>query len=67
MRVNCFYFRISDRGGGIPHHLIPRVLQYNFTTANDEDADQDESVMNAMMESCNPNPIGGPMHGLVLG
>lgn len=30
MLVTC---RISDRGGGIAHNVIPRVMQYNFTTS----------------------------------
>lgn len=59
-------FRISDRGGGIPHHLVGRVLEYNFTTANTEnmsDPEQQEGVFSNMMEAVNPNPAGGPMHG----
>lgn len=58
--------RISDRGGGIPHHLVGRVLEYNFTTANKEnmsDPEQQEGVFSNMMEAVNPNPAGGPMHG----
>lgn len=60
-------FRISDRGGGIPHHLMERVLEYNFTTANEENSDssQEGHVFSDMMEAVNPNPAGGPMHGSV--
>lgn len=28
-----FIIKISDRGGGIPHDLLDRVTDYNFTTA----------------------------------
>lgn len=66
--------RISDRGGGIPHHLTKRALEYNFTTANDgatnsppalSGASSQEGVFSDMMEAVNPNPAGGPMHGWV--
>ncbi|KAL7638895.1 UNVERIFIED_CONTAM: hypothetical protein RMT77_010429 [Armadillidium vulgare] len=64
-----FIIRISDRGGGIPHHLMQRVLCYNFTTAHDENENKNvnEDVFSNMMESCNPNPVGGPMHGFGFG
>ncbi|XP_042878661.1 3-methyl-2-oxobutanoate dehydrogenase [lipoamide] kinase, mitochondrial-like [Penaeus japonicus] len=65
-----FIIRISDRGGGIPHHLVGRVLEYNFTTANTEnmsDPEQQEGVFSNMMEAVNPNPAGGPMHGFGFG
>ncbi|XP_042224119.1 3-methyl-2-oxobutanoate dehydrogenase [lipoamide] kinase, mitochondrial-like isoform X2 [Homarus americanus] len=65
-----FIIRISDRGGGIPHHLTARALDYNFTTANDtsnSEIDQQEGVFSNMMEAVNPNPAGGPMHGFGFG
>ena len=63
MLCKFFSFRISDRGGGIPHHLMDKVLDYNFTTSHDENPDSKEALFGTMMESCNPNPAGGPMHG----
>ncbi|KAK7081130.1 hypothetical protein SK128_027956 [Halocaridina rubra] len=62
-----FIIRVSDRGGGIPHHLVGRVLDYNFTTANGSNSsngeEQQGGVFSDMMEAVNPNPVGGPMHG----
>lgn len=65
-----FIIRISDRGGGIPHHLMERALEYNFTTAHEENSDStqlENHVMSGMMEAVNPNPAGGPMHGFGFG
>lgn len=65
-----FIIRISDRGGGIPHHLMDRALEYNFTTANEENSDSTQlegHVFSDMMEAVNPNPAGGPMHGFGFG
>ncbi|KAK3881131.1 hypothetical protein Pcinc_014420 [Petrolisthes cinctipes] len=71
-----FIIRISDRGGGIPHHLTKRALEYNFTTANDgatssppafSGTSSPEGVFSNMMEAVNPNPVGGPMHGFGFG
>lgn len=45
---------------------MERALEYNFTTANEENGDstqQENHVMSGMMEAVNPNPAGGPMHG----
>ena len=69
-KTNVFLFRISDRGGGIEHSVVPKVMQYNFTTAN-SDAEQAEEeaakspydVMSHMMESSNRSAARGPMHG----
>ncbi|PIO23771.1 hypothetical protein AB205_0129930 [Aquarana catesbeiana] len=56
--------RISDRGGGIPHNHLERVMDYHFTTA--EASAQDPRI----------NPIFGnmvdigqsaPMHGFGFG
>ena len=59
------HFRVSDRGGGIPHHLMSRVLDYNFTTAFDfeDDYQEQEGFFSDMIDQANPNPSGGPMHG----
>ncbi|PIO23768.1 hypothetical protein AB205_0129930 [Aquarana catesbeiana] len=59
-----FLHRISDRGGGIPHNHLERVMDYHFTTA--EASAQDPRI----------NPIFGnmvdigqsaPMHGFGFG
>lgn len=68
MLIHCSFHRVSDRGGGIPHHLTARALDYNFTTANSQNTPEQElqeGVFTNMMEAVNPNPAGGPMHGLV--
>ncbi|XP_071551412.1 branched-chain alpha-ketoacid dehydrogenase kinase-like isoform X1 [Panulirus ornatus] len=65
-----FIIRIGDRGGGIPHHLLARALEYNFTTANADsapEAGQQEGALSNMIEAVNPNPAGGPMHGFGFG
>ncbi|XP_045620984.1 LOW QUALITY PROTEIN: branched-chain alpha-ketoacid dehydrogenase kinase [Procambarus clarkii] len=65
-----FIIRISDRGGGIPHHLKVRALDYNFTTANSSsysESEQQEGLFSNMIEAVNPNPAGGPMHGFGFG
>ncbi|KAA0186990.1 hypothetical protein HAZT_HAZT003033 [Hyalella azteca] len=73
-----FVIRISDRGKGIPHHLMRRVLEYNFTTASSlsesgatstaaEAGDDGSSAFSDMMEAVNPGPVGGPMHGFGFG
>uniref|UniRef100_A0A2P2I0J7 Protein-serine/threonine kinase n=2 Tax=Hirondellea gigas TaxID=1518452 RepID=A0A2P2I0J7_9CRUS len=73
-----FVIRISDRGKGIPHHLMRRVLEYNFSTAGpNPQAKSPESDSNSsspgnglfsdMMEAVNPGPVGGPMHGFGFG
>lgn len=48
---------------------MERVLEYNFTTANEENSDssQEGHVFSDMMEAVNPNPAGGPMHGFGFG
>lgn len=66
-----FIIRISDRGGGISHHLMDQVLEYNFTTAETEQnkVDENEDVFSNMLEVSNMNqaPGGGPMHGFGFG
>ncbi len=60
-----FNIRISDRGGGIPHDKIDKVMQYNFTTAEESTAQMmDGQVMGNMMEVANRSS-SGPMHGYV--
>ena len=59
--------KVSDRGGGIPHDMIEKVLKYNYTTAEDstekllERNDIFGGMMNAMSQS------RGPMHGFGFG
>lgn len=72
-----FVIRISDRGKGIAHHLMERVLDYNFSTAANShqevavEVGADSSTSNGLfsnfMEAVNPNPVGGPMHGFGFG
>ncbi|XP_076059247.1 branched-chain alpha-ketoacid dehydrogenase kinase-like [Oratosquilla oratoria] len=76
-----FIIRVSDRGGGIPHHLMDKVLNYNFTTADKEDKAEPDlngggsggthsgssGIFANFMEVINPNPAGGPMHGFGFG
>ena len=64
-----FYHRVvnrfSDRGGGVPHAIFRRVMNYNFTTA-DQGADTEPAVggsaFSGMLEQAN-NISQGPMHG----
>ena len=57
------FHRISDRGGGIPHSKVDKVMQYNFTTAGDsDDATMDHNVMGNMLQIVNQSQ-SGPMHG----
>ena len=61
------FIKVSDRGGGIPHDMIEKVLKYNYTTAEDstekllEKNDIFGGMMNAMSQS------RGPMHGFGFG
>ena len=56
-------FRISDRGGGIPHDRVDKVMQYNFSTA-EESTEQmmEDDIFGNMMEAVN-RTTSGPMHG----
>ena len=56
-------YRISDRGGGIPHDKVEKVMQYNFSTASDsDDATMDDNVMGNLVQAVNQT-TSGPMHG----
>ncbi|XP_039266219.2 branched-chain alpha-ketoacid dehydrogenase kinase-like [Styela clava] len=58
-----FIIKISDRGGGIPHEVIDKVLEYNFTTAN-ETTNSESNPMGDMMSMANQGPNGNSkMHG----
>jgi len=63
-----FIIKISDRGGGIPHHLVDKVVQYNFSTA-EESTDQlmlNNGIFGNMMDAVN-RTTSGPMHGYGFG
>jgi len=67
-----FIIKISDRGKGIPHHLVQRVLEYNFTTAapggvSESNMNENTGVFSEMMDTVNQSPAGGPMHGFGFG
>ncbi|XP_012809201.1 3-methyl-2-oxobutanoate dehydrogenase [lipoamide] kinase, mitochondrial isoform X2 [Xenopus tropicalis] len=58
-----FIIRISDRGGGIPHDHMERVMDYHFTTA--ETSAQDpriNPIFGNMVDMVNSGQ-SGPMHG----
>ena len=60
---NDFIVKISDRGGGIPHDKVEKVMQYNFSTAGDsDDATMDDNVMGNLVQAVNQT-TSGPMHG----
>lgn len=63
-----FIIRVTDRGGGIPHHQVEDVLRYNFTTAEDstDKVVQDSGIFGSMMEAVN-RTSSGPMHGFGMG
>ncbi|ODM93132.1 [3-methyl-2-oxobutanoate dehydrogenase [lipoamide]] kinase, mitochondrial [Orchesella cincta] len=62
-----FIVRISDRGGGISHHLMTKIMQYNFSTADDStEVGMDNHLFSNMMELSN-STTSGPMHGYGFG
>ena len=63
-----FSIKISDRGGGINHDLVDKVVQYNFTTA-EQSTDklmQVNGIFGNMMDAVN-RTTSGPMHGYGFG
>ena len=56
-------YRISDRGGGIPHDLLDKVTEYHFSTA--EASAQDPRLGGPFRNLMDLSNIGqaGPMHG----
>ncbi|XP_036392816.1 3-methyl-2-oxobutanoate dehydrogenase [lipoamide] kinase, mitochondrial-like isoform X2 [Megalops cyprinoides] len=60
-----FVIRISDRGGGIPHRILDKVMDYHFSTA--EESTQDPRVSNLFDTMTNSGPQSGPMHGFGFG
>uniref|UniRef100_UPI00398ECDD4 branched-chain alpha-ketoacid dehydrogenase kinase isoform X1 n=1 Tax=Pristiophorus japonicus TaxID=55135 RepID=UPI00398ECDD4 len=60
-----FIIRISDRGGGIPHNIVEKVMDYHFTTA--EESTQDTRMNTFYGHMLNSGPQSGPMHGFGFG
>lgn len=69
-----FFFscRVSDRGGGIPHSIVERVHNYNYSSSGGENnnnntgAQQQVGLFDEITNPCNrsgENP--GTMHGYV--
>uniref|UniRef100_F6SPR9 Protein-serine/threonine kinase n=1 Tax=Monodelphis domestica TaxID=13616 RepID=F6SPR9_MONDO len=54
--------RISDRGGGIAHHHLDKVMDYHFTTAEASTQDPRISPLFGHLDT-NSNGQSGPMHG----
>lgn len=53
--------RISDRGGGIPHHIVDKVMDYHYSTA--EESAQDPRMSNLFNTITNSGNQSNPMHG----
>ncbi|XP_054710333.1 3-methyl-2-oxobutanoate dehydrogenase [lipoamide] kinase, mitochondrial-like [Uloborus diversus] len=63
-----FIIRISDRGCGIPHQLLPHIMEYHFTTAGSStDHRLDGGLLGQIMNEPNDGPASGPMHGFGFG
>eukprot|EP00095_Tigriopus_kingsejongensis_P002600 maker-scaffold632_size121914-snap-gene-0.19 protein:Tk02600 transcript:maker-scaffold632_size121914-snap-gene-0.19-mRNA-1 annotation:"3-methyl-2-oxobutanoate dehydrogenase mitochondrial" len=62
-----FIIKISDRGAGIPHDQVKKVMLYNFTTAEEstETLIKDD-IFGNFMETMN-RTTSGPMHGYGFG
>lgn len=54
-------FRISDRGGGIPHNIVDKVVDYHFSTA--EQSAQDPRMSSLFENITNSGNQSNPMHG----
>lgn len=69
-----FIIRVSDRGGGIPHSIVERVHNYNYSSSGGENnnnntgAQQQVGLFDEITNPCNrsgENP--GTMHGYGFG
>ncbi|CAB1448201.1 unnamed protein product [Pleuronectes platessa] len=61
-----FVIRISDRGGGIPHNILDKVMDYHFSTA--EESAQDPRMSNNLFNNItNSGNQSSPMHGFGFG
>ncbi|KAI9531913.1 hypothetical protein NQZ68_036714 [Dissostichus eleginoides] len=59
-----FVIRISDRGGGIPHSIIDKVMDYHFSTAEESAQELSNNLFNNITNSGNQS---SPMHGFGFG
>uniref|UniRef100_A0A674NYE2 Protein-serine/threonine kinase n=1 Tax=Takifugu rubripes TaxID=31033 RepID=A0A674NYE2_TAKRU len=60
-----FVIRISDRGGGIPHNIVDKVMDYHFSTA--EESAQDPRMSSLFDNITNSGNQSNPMHGFGFG
>lgn len=61
--------RLSDRGGGISHQLMPKIMQYSFSTAElstENGMMEDGGLFSNMLDVAN-STTSGPMHGYGFG
>ncbi|XP_021966863.1 3-methyl-2-oxobutanoate dehydrogenase [lipoamide] kinase, mitochondrial isoform X2 [Folsomia candida] len=63
-----FIIRLSDRGGGISHQLMPKIMQYTFSTAelSTEIGMGQNGLFSNMLDVAN-STTSGPMHGYGFG
>jgi len=62
-----FVIKISDRGGGIPHDKMSKVMLYNFSTAEESiNQAMQGDIFGGFMEEVNRS-TSGPMHGYGFG
>lgn len=57
-----YALRISDRGGGIPHHMETKIWEYGFTTpdvSSTNDNGEDKSIFSDMMENRSTGALYG--------
>ncbi|XP_033853162.1 3-methyl-2-oxobutanoate dehydrogenase [lipoamide] kinase, mitochondrial-like isoform X2 [Acipenser ruthenus] len=59
--------RISDRGGGVPHSILEKVMDYHFTTAESSSQDPRMTSMFGNMVDMVNSGQSGPMHGFGFG
>ncbi|RWS07464.1 dehydrogenase kinase-like protein [Dinothrombium tinctorium] len=59
-----FIIRISDRGGGIPHHMTNLVTQYHYSSKT-SDRYSDRGIFGNMLNELNES--GSTMHGFGFG
>lgn len=64
-----FIIRVSDRGGGIPHNIVERVHNYNFTTSGNHNNNvvDPEPQVGLFDEISNPSNRGGEVPGRMHG
>ncbi|KAK1882759.1 [3-methyl-2-oxobutanoate dehydrogenase [lipoamide]] kinase mitochondrial [Dissostichus eleginoides] len=64
-----FVIRISDRGGGIPHSIIDKVMDYHFSTAEESAQELSNNLFNNITNSGNQSSpsTSNPMHGFGFG